>query len=311
MKFLGPDLQRQSDSLSAFAGGSSDPLDLTQTGPAAPAANTVRMFRRTIANRHMPAFFGAAGYDVAVQPFVARSRIGWWNPPGNAATVPGVVGYSAYSATGTATARNVATTNLFSRMRRLAYLSAATAGSLAGARVNVAQITLGLSIGGIPAGGFFKVCRFGCGDAATVAGARQFVGITSSVAAPTNVEPSTLTNCIGVGHGAADTNLKIYYGGSAAQAPIDLGANFPANTLSVDVYELALFCPSGSETVYYQVTRLNTGHVATGTLTAAVSGTQLPAPTTLLTYMNAWRSNNATALAVSLEIFSDYIETEY
>jgi hypothetical protein len=286
-----------------------DPVNLVATNPAAPSTGSVTLFRKSVGGRQLPAFIGPSGLDSALQPLLARNKVGFWCPPGNATTVPGILGFTAFSVTGTATARNVATTRMFTRMRRLGYVSATAAGSLAGARVAVAQITLGTTASGIPVGGFFKVIRFGCSDAATVDGARQFVGISASTGAPTNVEPSTLVNSIGVGHGAADTNLFLYWGGSAAQTPIDLGVNFPANTLSVDVYELALFCASGSAEVNWQVTRLNTGHVASGTLTGTL-GTQLPAVTTLLTYSQNWRSNNATALAVGLDIFSDYIETD-
>lgn len=281
---------------------------IATTTPAAVAGNVV-IFGKAVAGGGLAAYVGPSGLASALQPFLARNKVGFWCPPGNATSVPGVLGFTAFTATGTATARNVATTRMFTRMRRLGYASAATAGSLTGGRVAVAQITLGTDASGMSVGGFRKIIRFGCSDAATVSGARQFVGISSSTAAPTNVEPSTLTNVIGVGHGAANTNLFLYSGGSAAQTPIDLGANFPANTLSVDVYELALFCAPGSTSVGWEVTRLNTGHMASGTLTGTV-GTQLPAVTTLLTYSQNWRTNNATALAVGLDIFSDYIETD-
>lgn len=231
---------------------------------------------------------------------------GYWASTGNGAGATSLAGYTAPTVVGTATARNVAATSFYARLRRLGLVSAATAGALVESRVAVAQVTIGAGAG---QGGFKKIVRFGCGDAATVAGARQFVGVSSSVAAATNVEPSTLTNSIGVGHGAADTNLKIYFGGSTAQAPVDLGVNFPANTLSVDAYELVLFASPLLASVDYRVTRLNTGAVASGTLTAATAGTQLPLNTTLLSYHKAWRSNNATALAVGLDIISDYIET--
>jgi hypothetical protein len=62
--------------------------------------------------------------------------------------------------------------------------------------------------------------------------------------------------------------------------------------------------------VNYRVERLNTGHIATGTLTAATPGTQLPANTTFLAH-RAWRTNNATALAVGIDIGNLYIETPY
>ena len=191
--------------------------------------------------------------------------------------------------------------------RRLAAVSAATAGALAGIRTSAAQITTGDGAG---LGGFFFTCRFGISDAAAVAGARMFVGMQASVAAPTNVEPSTLVNAIGVGHGAADTNLKLFYGGTTAQTPIDLGANFPTNTLSTELYELTLFAASTeSGTVYYRVLRVNTGHVATGTLSGGAA--VLPTSTVLLAPINSYRTNNATALAVGIDHGYFYLETEH
>ncbi len=282
-------------------------MDGQSSDASAPTAGDLTVYAKAIGGRMMLKQIGASGLSTALQPFLARNKVGYWDPPGNATTVPGVFGYTALTTTGTVTARTVATTNTFTLMRRLGLVSSATAGNLAVGRVAVAQVTLGDGAGN---GGFYKICRFGCSDALTVAGARQFVGVSSSTSAPTNVEPSTLTNSIGVGHGAADTNLKMFYGGSAAQTPINLGANFPANTLSTDVYELALFSPPNDNNhVYYEVTRINTGHVAAGTLTGT-AGTALPASSTLLVYQMAWRSNNATAKAVGLDIMSDYIETD-
>ncbi len=277
--------------------------------PVAPA-DTVVMFGRKIANRAFPAFVGPSGLDSTLQVNLARNKVGYWCPPGGAVTLPGVFGYTAPTTTGfTTTLRAPATTNMFTRMRRLGFATAATAGTVGQFRVALAMFTLGA--GGTPAlGGFFKVLRFGISDAAAVAGARMFMGVGPTTT-PTNVEPSTLINCIGMGHGAADTNMRIFYGGSAAQTPIDLGVNFPANTRNVDVYDLALFAPPGTlNTVHYQVTRLNTDHVASGTLTAATAGLQLPLNTTLLSNQWGYRTNNATALAVGLDVFSDYIETD-
>lgn len=283
------------------AGVTSETVDMP-----APAGGQLRVYAKRIANRSMLRFIGTSGLDTAVQPILARNKIGMFCPPGNATTATTMGAYTAPTATGTATARNVSTANLFTRMRRLGYVSAATAGSLAGARVAAAQMTVGGSVGT----GFFKVTRFGVSDAAVVTAARMFVGVSASTAAPTNVEPATLVNCIGVGCGAADANLRLFYGGSVAQTPIDLGADFPATTTNTDVYELALFAPPDTADVHWQVKRLNTGDVAAGTL-ANSGGVALPSTTTLLTYLQAWRSNNATAAAVGLDIMSDYIETDY
>jgi hypothetical protein len=264
-------------------------------------------YSKNIGGRMMAKIKGPSGLDTPLQPIIGQNKIAWWNPPGNTATVPGVIGMNAPTAQGTATLRAVATTRLFTRMKRLGYVSAATAGSLCGHYETVAQYTLGNGSG---LGGFYFIIRFGISDAAIQANARQFVGLTSAVAAPTDVEPSTLTNCIGVGLGTADTNLKIFYGGSAAQTPINLGANFPDTVTNTDMYELVLFAPTNANNVvHYRVTRLNTGNEASGTLTAATAGTQLPAATTLLAY-RVWRATQAAA-AAGIDICSVYVETDY
>jgi hypothetical protein len=190
-------------------------------------------------------------------------------------------------------------------MRRIGYVSAASAGSLAGPRHQIPQLTTGTGSG---LGGFFAVIRFGLSG--VVSDMRAFVGAWSVGAAPTDIEPSTMTNCIGVGRGASDTNLSLFYGGTAAQTPIPLGANFPANTANVDVYDLALFAPPDvAQTVHWQVTRLNTGDVASGTLTGGAA--VLPADNVLLTPLQAWVSNNATAAQVAIDFMSFYAETDY
>lgn len=274
--------------------------------PATPAADKVSLFARKIAGRMFPGFVGPSGLDSALQPLLARNKVGYWCPPGNATTVPGVLGFTAPTITNfTATARNVATTNLFTRMRRLGFVTAATAGTVGHWRQAVAQYTLGNGSG---VGGFTYVVRFGISDPALVSDARMFMGVRN-VVTPTNVEPSTMTQCVGIGHGAADTNLFLYYGGSAAQTPINLGAKFPVNKSSVDMYELALFAAPNATDIDYEVTRLNTGHVVTGTL-SGTPGTQIPSSSTLI---GPWgfRTNNASALAVAIDVASAYIETDY
>ena len=274
--------------------------------PGASAPGTLTVYAKGVAQRLLLKVVGPSGLDSGLQPILARNKVGMLIPPGNSTAVTVMGAYTAPTAVGTATARTVTTANLFTRMRRIGYVSAATAGALASVRVSAAQVTVGGALGG----GFFKVIRFGISDATLVSNARIFVGVSASTAAATNVEPSTLTNCIGIGAGAADTNLKIFYGGSTARPPIDLGANFPSNTTNTDVYELALFAPPNTADVHYEVTRLNTGHTAAGTLLSN-GGVALPSTTTLLTYLQAWRSNNTAAVAVGLDIMSDYIETDY
>lgn len=272
--------------------------------PAMPVSDTVRLFPRKVAGRMYPAFIGPSGIDSALQPLLARNKVGYWNPPGNAATVPGVFGFTAPSvASFTATARNVATTNKFTRMRRLGYVTAATAAAIGHWRVGVLQFTTGGALG---LGGFTYIKRFGISDTALVAGARMFAGMRTTASA-SNSEPSVLTNCIGLGHGAADTNMKLYFGGTTAQTPVDLGADFPidANTTP---YELAIFSPPGVATVFWEVTNLATGVAQAGQITG--DATVMPQESLLLAPW-AMRTNNATAAVVGLDIMSVYIETDY
>ena len=160
-------------------------------------------------------------------------------------------------------------------------------------------------------GGFTFIARFGIGDAGAVAQAQMFAGVTSATSAPTGtIEPSTFTNSIGMGHGNPAANCKIFYGGSAAQTPIDLGASFPCNTRSTDMYELILFSPNNvNNVVNYRVTNLSTSAQTSGQLTGT-AGTVLPSSTTLLGPM-LMRDNGGTAAATTLHINKVYIETDY
>jgi len=282
------------------------------TAPASPAADNVTLFCTEIANRAMPAFVGPSGLDSALQPLLARNKVSFWNPPGNATTAPGVFGFGTLTIVSNAgttfTARNVAATNVLTRMKRVAVVSTATAGTLGSLRDPAAQYTVGTGSG---LGGFHFVARFATSDAATVAGARAFVGMSSATTAPTNVEPSTLTNSIGVAQLSTDaTQWYLVYGGSAAQTAIALGTGLGAPTLTTTAFELALFCaPSANGVVHYEVLNIGTGVTVVGTITPGTPGVQTPANTTLLA-PRFWRTNNATGAVIGLDICSLYIETD-
>ena len=269
--------------------------------PAVPDADYGTIFIKKIAGRAMAAQIGPSGLDTTLQANLGGNKVAMWMPSGGTATAPGVFGMVALTAAGTATPRSVAVTNLLTRMTRIGYVSAATAGALAGVREAAAKYTTGAGPG---LGGFFARYRFGVSDAATVAGARMFIGLDALTAAPTNTDPSTKINCIGVGQIATSDNLHIIRGNATAKTPIDLGANFPANT-NGGAYELNLFAPPAGG-CYWQVRRLNTTFEATGFLPS----TEIPIATQLLCHQ-LWRCNNATALAVGLDVCGIYIETDH
>ena len=292
-----------------------DLLLTANAAPTVPPTGHVKVFGKSVASRVMAAIVGPSNMDAILQPSMWRQKIASWNPPGNATTVPGVNGFGAFTALGNVTARTVATTNLMARTRRLGYVASNAVGSLCGAYATVAQFTTGDGAG---LGGFFFSNRFAFSDstAAVGAGQRAFMGLSSTVAAPTNVEASTLTNSIGVAQLSTDsTQLYLVYGGSAAQAAIALGTNFPpmtaVGTTNGPLYELTLYAPpSANGVVYYRLERVGTAFVAEGTLTPTVVGTQTPASTTLMG-PRFWRTNNATSGVVAIDMVNVYLETDY
>lgn len=205
---------------------------------------------------------------------------------------------------GTATPRAPATTNLFTSARRIGYVSAAGAGNVCGLRFATPYLWRGNAAG---LGGFSGIWRWGTSDTALVGTGRGVVGLWSGTAIPPgDVVPDTLTNIIGVGNNNGDANLQLYAAGAVAQARIDLGVNFPAQTTSTDLYELRLWCDANAASVNYKVTRLNTGHIAEGTISAAEN---LPSNTTFLGPV-FHRSNGGTAAAVAIDIGGLYLETD-
>lgn len=302
----------------AFAGAANVEIDngdlsiVANATPTTPPAGSVKLFGKILGNtRVLPAAVGPSGMDYTLQPAIWRQKVGNFNP--STAAAPGVFGAS-FTIVGTLTVRTLASTSLFTRMRRLGYVSAATAGSLFSMRNAAAQFSTGNGSG---VGGFFQSVRFAVTDAAAVSGARMFMGVSSATGAPTNVEPNTLTNSIGVGQLSTDsTQLYLFYGGSAAQTPVALGTGFPCIPASAGInngipYDFMIWCPpSANGVVHWQLDRLDTGTSVGGTITPGTPGTQTPANTTMLNTV-LWRCNNATAAAVGVDIINIYTETDY
>jgi hypothetical protein len=275
--------------------------------PAAPAPGHVGVFGRSVAGRILPAAIGPSGLDTSLQPLLARNKIAWANPVGNAVTLS-LMGI-ALTATGTATTASVATTNIHTAIRRLEYaVTTAAVTAVAGFRSAALQYHLGDAA--TPYGGFFVVCRFGPSrGAAANATRRGFVGLTSNTAAPTDVDPSTTAawaNLIGVGHDAGDANFQLMHrSGTAATTKIDTGIP-KAYADASEMFELALFtAPTGTPSVGVLLTRLSDGVTFSRTIT-----TNLPAATQLLTFQ-AYNSVGGTSSVIGMALASLYIETDY
>lgn len=292
-----------------------DPLYFTDSGaPATPNQDECALVLQKIAtdgDKMFARLLGEDGIYSSLQSHFARNDIGM--ATGNfGSTSLDYRGMAASGTTGTGTARTAASTNRATRTSRVGFVSTAVAGNMGGIYTNVANqrrwtIGTGTALDG---GGFLFIARFVPADPATVATAHMFVGLLNATGVPTaTANPNALTNAMGIAQLNGGTNLQFVYGGSAAQTPVDLGANFPAGGVSTDLYELIMYAPpNANNKVAFRVERINTGHVFSQVLTAGTPGTQLPASTTFLG-PRMYRSNNATALAVHMDIAAFYCES--
>lgn len=282
---------------------SNDLMLLNNASPTTPTANNLKLFTKKISNKILPFWLDADGVTTPVMPHIGRNRVAAWHSAGNDTTIT-AIDAAALTATGTATAANVATTNLYSSMRRTDYLvTVASTTAVAGWRSAAALWWRGNAAN---LGGFHFICRWANATGAATTTNRCFVGLANSTAAPTDVEPSSQTNIIGVGWDAADANIQIMTNAASTTTKTDLGASFVVPTVDRSkVYELALYCPPNSNSVFYEFTDLITGSIATGTLT-----TNLPANTTFLG-PRGWMSVGGTSSVIGITLCSMTIETLY
>ena len=104
---------------------------------------------------------------------------------------------------------------------------------------------------------------------------RFFMGMIEQKASLPDQNPSGMTNFVGIGYDSADSQLHIMHNdGSGSATKVALGASFPKPTSDNSVwYRLRLTAPAGTtRTIDWEVTELQTGAVASGTIT-----TDLPA----------------------------------
>jgi hypothetical protein len=151
----------------------------------------------------------------------------------------------------------------------------------------------------------FRMCvAFGVSDTGYNTGARQFYGMTSSIASlglSSTVTVESLTNIVGIGSDALDTNLQIFYNDATGTATkIDLGSNFIANrtnlSLASDFFVFEMYNPFNSNTVFYKVSSLENNVTVEGSIT-----TNLPNDTTPIT-LQAIRTSGSSSNACSFDI---------
>lgn len=237
-------------------------------------------------------------------PFNPQRAAIWQPEPMAGASGVTVIGMPALTTAGsTITARTPALTNEVTRSTRLGYVSGGGAGSIMTWRHPTPWVAKAAS--GI--GGFRLLYRFAITDPAPVATARMFMGLRATGSAWTNVEPDSETNLFGIGHNSGDATWQVYSAGSAAQARTDTGMAIETGSA---VYEVVLTSPGQESALFWAIRRLDgegLGHAA-GSLTSSSSSFRLQGGT-LLSPINAFRSNGSTAAAVAVDLFFLQMET--
>lgn len=271
------------------------------TEPGAPASGQGYFYGKDVAGRVMPKWKGPSGLDTQLQEAIYGKGVESIVPASS--TSFSASGCATFTAVGTVSHPALASGSLRASTRRSIVTSAATANSASELRVAATRCWRGDAAG---RGGFFAVFRFGCSSA--VAGQRLFVGLMSvTTAISTSQDVPALTNVIGVGNGAADTNLQILTNdGSGTCTKTDLGASFPVpDSTNNAIYELTLFAKANDTSVGWRIVQLTTGDAAAGTITS-----DMPASTTFLA-PHFYANNNGVASAVILDFFRYYLSSDY
>jgi hypothetical protein len=137
-------------------------------------------------------------------------------------------------------------------------------------------------------------------SATNIATEAGFFGLQNGAVFATGFNPSTKTNCFGIGYDSSSANLKMYCAGTAVATPVDLGANFPRGFNEAHAYKITLYLPSAEEaTATGNVAMWHVAKVGSGVITA--TGTTMPASNLFLSPM-AVVTPLGTAAAVALSI---------
>lgn len=281
--------------------------------PTTPAASGVKLYGIDF-GPGAPAFKLPSGKVHLVQSDLGDFNVHRFTAQPGAATLTLETSLSV-TAIGTASASAVAVTSLYQMMPRVEFLvTVAATNAIAGWR-HAGNTTRWLRIGNDAnaPGGFLLRCIWAPATGGTVATNRAFAGVSAWTAAPTDVEPSTRTDVVGMGWDAADANIQFMHNdGAGTCTKIDLGSSFPVPTTDRPApYELQLYSPnSATQSVFYRVIRYNSNlktiaAEATGTVT-----TNLPAVTTLLGAVGAI-SVGGTSSVIGAALMGILVAREY
>lgn len=219
----------------------------------------------------------------------------FFSVPVAGATTISSSGTAAPSATDSsvATLRALAATSIGTHIPRLSYVGVAAINRNAGAGLGAGPLIWPTA--SIPSG--FRV-RMVVMAADALTACQSFYAV-SATALGAGGEPSVKATFCGICADSTHTNLQAMSNDAAGSAtPVDLGASFPANSNSLDPYDILFDVRSDGTAVVakYEVTNLSSGAIARGTFT----GPDFPAAGTSMGVFWA-RGSEANVTAVTLD----------
>jgi len=233
------------------------------------------------------------------------SIVSLWSPMGVSNSISTLAGPSLTTA-GVSTAAPTSASNLYGAMRKIEYLLA-TASTSNAAGYHVGGSNWFRAAPGDNLGGFRLVTYFSVATGAATPTLRGFNGLSSSSSGVADVEPSTLTNMLGVGFDAADTTWQFMRNGGGATAD-KVNTGIPKPSLDrTHVYKLTLQNKPGSSMVRWVLEELVSGVKAEGTSDLGTIG---PSHTTMLR-PRAYFSVGGTSNVVGFTLMQVYIEAYY
>ena len=270
--------------------------------PSAPTAGAVRLYGGQIANRPTIFYRNADGKALPLQNSFARSRIAWATANGNTTTVS-VFGLTITN-TGTATAAATGSGSFYASQRRVDILvTSASTTAVAGFRYNESQMWRGDTAG---FGGFLFNCRWGPSTGVATSTTRGFCGLMSATGAPSDANPSSNNNVLGMGWDNGDTNISFMHKtGSGTVVKETLSGSWPRPSVNnTDVFDISIYSAPNGSTIEYEITNLTTGVTTRGSVSS-----DLPANTTFLC-PKCYMSVGGTSSVIGVSLFNMFIESD-
>jgi hypothetical protein len=304
-------------SIAAGAGGSNNQVQYNNTGTLAGATNVeidggnLKVNGQTFSLDREYLKYGDNNFQTNLQGTwadVLDQNVSALSPiNGNAAAGVGFGTWTLGTGT-TLLSVGLTATNLYNRLPKIIIRNATSATTSIASYRETYQRRFRGNVAG--AGGWYYKTKFGFHEGNTVTTARSFVGFINSTAVPTDVEPSSLFNIIGVGFDAADANFQVICNdGAGVATKVDTGISVPTTTQNRIFYLETFAEPNGSnvEVIFKELSNVDGSQIASFTTTIS---SNLPANTTYLS--NQYRvSCGGTACIPAISVFGLYINGNF